>query len=133
MGPVGEQVDDGHVDGGGHGLEGGVVADACAEDRAVPGEGPGDVLDGLAGAHADLVLAEVDRVGPEGGGGHLGRRPGAGRRFLENHGDALAGQAGRDPLGRVLPGLGALEQRGEGGGVEVVDLEEVGGAGHEAG
>ncbi len=71
MAAVGEEVDDGDVDGGGHGFEEGVGEHAGAEDVAVAGEGAGDVLDGLSGADADLFAAEVDGVGAEGRGGHL--------------------------------------------------------------
>ena len=125
VGAVGQQVDDRDVDHRRHLLEGGVVEHARRDDRAEPGEGAGDVGDRLAHAEADLLGPHVDRVTAEADHGHLGGRPRAGRRLLEQQHDALAGQRRRDGRRVCLPPLGGVEHRGELGGREVVDLEEV--------
>ena len=64
-----------------------VVEHPGRDQRAVAGEGAGDVLGRLPRVDPDLLGPDVDRVPAEPDDRHLGRRPGAGRRLLEQQGD----------------------------------------------
>ena len=72
------------------------------DDRMVAGEGAGDVLGALAGAEADLLLLDVDRMGAELDRRHLGRVAGPRRGLLEDQSDALARERRAEigPLGQ---------------------------------
>ena len=78
------------------------------DDRVIAGEGAGDVLGGLAGAEADLLLLDVDRMAAELDDRHLHRVAGARRRLLEDQGDALAGERAAE-----IGALGQGEDLGE--------------------
>ncbi len=102
---VGEEVDHRHVEaavleGEGHAHQHLVIEDAGAEDAVIATERAGDVLGGLAGVEADLGPLDVGRVPTQGEGGHLGGVAGAGRRLLEQEGDAEPGEHPPDIVAR---------------------------------
>jgi hypothetical protein len=91
------------------------------DDRMVAGEGPGDVLGALPGAEPDLFLLDVDRVPAELEDRHFHRIAGPGRRFLENQGNALAGERQAE-VGKLRQGQDLLQARRS----EVGDGQEMG-------
>src|ERR1044072_9158611 len=93
-----------------------MVDHSRGEDRVIAGERAGDVLGALARAEPDLLLLDVDRMGAELDGGHLGRAAGPRRGLLEDEGDALAGERRAEigPLGEAEYLLERpLRQRGD--------------------
>ncbi len=76
MGPVGQEVDDRHVDAPGvegvpHAHEGAVVHDPGTQHPVEAGQGAGHVLGRLAHVDAHFCALYVDRVPAEGDGRHL--------------------------------------------------------------
>jgi hypothetical protein len=87
----------------------------------VAGERARHVLGGLAGAEAHLLLLDIDGMAAELDGGDLHRASGAGRRLLEQQGDALSGERqaevgklgqGEDLLQPLAPEIGDREDPG---------------------
>jgi len=92
------------------------------------GERPGDVGRRLARPHPHLVAPQRDRVPAQRAHGHLAGDPGPGRWLLEQQGHAVSGQRVGHGARVGLPGQGALEERGQLGRGQIVQLEQAAGA-----